>query len=90
MTISLGPEQEQLIAEAMNTGAYQNPEDVITRALELLHTGDEWLHDHQALIHDKIERSWEQSKRGEILTATESRADMERRKSAWLASQNRG
>jgi len=74
----------------MKSGAYANPDDVITRALELLHSEDEWLHDQQPLIEEKIEHAWKQSERGEFLTAEEARADMERRKAAWLSSRNRG
>jgi Arc/MetJ-type ribon-helix-helix transcriptional regulator len=43
VTITLRPEHERLITEAMRTGAYQNPDDVIGRALEMLHSEDEWL-----------------------------------------------
>ncbi len=90
MAISLRPEHEELIAEAMKTGAYENPDDVITRALKLLHSEDEWLHDQRSGIEEKIERAWAQSERGEFLTAQEARADMEQRKAAWLSSRNRG
>ena len=37
MPITLRPEHEQLIAEALRSGAYQSPDEVIKRALELLH-----------------------------------------------------
>lgn len=84
MTITLRPEHEQLIAEVMRTGAYQNPEDVIGRALEMLHSEDEWLHDHKDLIEAKIERAFTQFERGEFLSPDESRLDMEKRKSGWL------
>jgi antitoxin ParD1/3/4 len=87
MTITLRPEHEQLIAEAMRTGAYQNPDDVITRALEMLHSEDEWLQDKKSSIEAKIERAVEQFERGEFLSAEESRADMEKRKREWLAEQ---
>ncbi|HTS30425.1 MAG TPA: hypothetical protein VMH81_31350 [Bryobacteraceae bacterium] len=41
MTITLRPEHESLIAEAIRTGAYQNPDEVIRRALEMLQSEDE-------------------------------------------------
>ena len=44
MTITLRPEHEKLIAQVMQTGAYQSPDEVIARALEILHSEDEWLH----------------------------------------------
>jgi len=87
MTITLPPEHERLIAEAIRTGAYQNPEDVIGRALEMLHSEDEWLQDQKGLVEEKIERAFAQFERGEFLSAEESRADMTKRKAEWVAEQ---
>lgn len=83
--ITLRPEHEQLIAKAMQTGAYESPDDVIGSALEMLRSEDEWLQENKSLIHDKIERSFAQFENGEFFTAEESRADMEKRKAAWQA-----
>ena len=85
MTITLRPEHEHLIAEAMRTGAYQTPDDVIARALEMLHSEDEWLLDQKGIIEAKIERAFGQFERGEFLSAEDSRANMEKRKGEWLA-----
>jgi antitoxin ParD1/3/4 len=90
MTINLRPEHEQLIADAMRTGAYQNPDDVIGRALEVLHSEGEWLQDQKVSIGAKIDRAFEQFERGEFLSAEESRAHMEKRKVEWHAEQRRG
>jgi Arc/MetJ-type ribon-helix-helix transcriptional regulator len=90
MTITLRPEHEQLIADAMRTGAYQNPDDVIGHALEMLHSEDEWLQDQKGPIEAKINRAFDQFERGEFLSAEESRADMEKRKGEWHAEQRRG
>ncbi len=79
MTITIRPEHEQLIAEAMSTGAYQNPDDVIARALEILHSEDEWLHAQKSSIEAKIDRAFEQFERGEFFSPEELRADMEKR-----------
>jgi Arc/MetJ-type ribon-helix-helix transcriptional regulator len=43
MTIEQKPEQEHRIAEALRSGAYQSPDDVIDRALEVLHERDKWV-----------------------------------------------
>jgi putative addiction module CopG family antidote len=87
MTITLRPEHEKLITQAMQTGAYQSPDEVIGRALETLRSEDERLRDYKAEIAEKIERAFGQFERGEFLSAAESRADMENRKAAWLAEQ---
>ena len=83
--ITLSPKHEDLIEQAMRTGAYEGPDDVIGRALEMLRSEEEWLQEHKTLIHDKIERAFEQFEKGEFFTAEKSRADMEKRKAAWLA-----
>ena len=47
MTIIPRPEHEKLIAQAIKTGAYQNPDEVIERALRMLNSEEEWLVDHK-------------------------------------------
>ncbi len=55
MTITLRLEHEKLIALAMQTGTYEDADEVIERALRMLHSEEEWLADHQAEIADKID-----------------------------------
>jgi Arc/MetJ-type ribon-helix-helix transcriptional regulator len=76
MTITLRPEQEQQIADAMGTGAYQDPQAAIDRALEVLRSEEEWLHSHRDEVSAKIERAFAQFERGEFLTAEQSRAGL--------------
>ena len=85
MKIILRPEHEQLIAEAIQSGAYQNQNQVIERALEVLRLEEDQLHDDKDLIHRKIERAFAQFERGEFFPADESRANMEKHKANWLA-----
>lgn len=89
MTITLSPEQERLVAEAMRAGGYGDPNDVILRALEVLRTEDDWLQEHRDDITAKIDRAFEQFDRGEFFTSEQSRADLEQRKAAWLRDQRR-
>ena len=65
MTIQLKPEQEHRIAEAVRSGAYQSPDDVIERALEVLHERDEWLRANRHAVDAKIRRGIEELDRGE-------------------------
>ena len=65
MTIQLKPEQEHRIAEALRSGAYQSPEDVIERALEALHERDEWLWANRQAVDAKTRRGLEELERGE-------------------------
>ncbi len=89
MTITLRPDHEQLIAQAIESGTYQNPDQVIERALEVLRSEDEFVYVERDSIREKIERAFGQFERGEVLTAEESRADMEKRKAVWLSDQKR-
>jgi len=65
MTIQLKPEQEHRIAEALRSGAYQSPDDVIERALEMLHEQDEWLMANRQIVDAKIRTGIEELNRGE-------------------------
>jgi antitoxin ParD1/3/4 len=89
MTITLRPEHEKAIAQAIESGAYQNPDEVIGRALELLRAEDEWLYGHKDQTAQKIERAFGQFERGEFLSSTGSQADMAKRKAEWLREQER-
>ena len=84
MPISLRPEHEKLIDEAIKSGAYRDANDVIGQALEMLFSQDEWLRNHKHEIGEKIDRALAQFERGEFYSADESRTEMQRRKKAWL------
>lgn len=51
----------------------------------MLRSEDEWLQDQKAEITTKIDRAVEQLARGEGLPPEQVRAEMEVRKSQWLA-----
>jgi putative addiction module CopG family antidote len=84
MTITLRPEHEHLIAEALRSGAYQSSEEVLKQALELLHERDAWLAENRA----KIEAGFAAAQRGELIDSDRVRAQMEEKKRAWLAEQH--
>jgi Arc/MetJ-type ribon-helix-helix transcriptional regulator len=67
----------------MKTGAYRDADEVISRALEILQTSEDWLRDHKQQISDKIKTAFAQSARGEYFTTEESRTDLESRKTKW-------
>ena len=64
MTIQLKAEQEHRIEEALRSGAYQSADDVIERALEVLHERDEWLLANRQAVDAKIRRGIEELNRG--------------------------
>ena len=80
MTIQLNPEQEHRIAEALRSGAYSSTDDVIDRALEVLHERDEWLAAHCQEINAKIRTGIAELERGEGIPEDELDAYLERLK----------
>jgi putative addiction module CopG family antidote len=80
MTIQLKPEQEHRIAEALRSGAYSSTDDVIDRALEVLHEQDEWLLAQRQNIDAKIQRGIAELERGEGIPENELEAYLERLK----------
>src|SRR5208337_5089330 len=80
MPIQLKPEQEHRIAEALRSGAYQSPDDVIDRALEVLRERDEWLTANRQTVDAKIRRGIEELNRGEGIFEDELDAHLERLK----------
>jgi hypothetical protein len=60
MTINLRPEHERLVAQAMENGGYKSPDEVVGRALEIFSLDNEWFRDNADVVHDKIERAFDQ------------------------------
>ncbi len=83
MTITLRPEHEQLIAEALRSGAYQSPSEVIERALEILHEQERWLAENRT----RIEEGYAAAQRGELIDSAQVRIEMQDKKRSWLADQ---
>jgi Arc/MetJ-type ribon-helix-helix transcriptional regulator len=80
MAIQLNPEQEHRIAEALRTGAYQSPDDVIDHALDVLQEQDEWLIANRQALEEKIRTGIDELERGEGIPEHELDAYLERLK----------
>jgi putative addiction module CopG family antidote len=80
LTIQLKPEQEHRIAEAVRSGAYRSPSDVIDRALEVLREQDEWLMANRQAVDAKIRKGLEELNRGEGIPEDKLDAHLERLK----------
>jgi antitoxin ParD1/3/4 len=85
MPITIQPEHERLIAEALRSGGYRNPDEVIQRALELLRDRDAWLGENRA----RIAEGYAAAQRGELIDADQVRVQMEERKRAWREHQRK-
>ena len=58
MTITLRPEHEKLIAQAMQTGAYQSPDEVIERAFEQFDRGEFFSPEESQADMEKRKAAW--------------------------------
>lgn len=63
--IQLEPDREHRIAEALSSGAYRSEDEVINRALDVLHEQDQWLSANRSAIHAVISRGIDELERGE-------------------------
>lgn len=80
MTITLRPDQEQLLLDIMRTGSYENPEQAVGSALEFLHSQNEWLSENSSRVDEKIREGIEQLNRGEGIPDTELAGHLSRLK----------
>jgi len=80
MAIQLNPNQEHRVAEALRSGAYHSPDDVIDRALDVLHEQDEWLMANRQAIDAHIRQGIEELERGEGIPEDKLDAYLERLK----------
>ena len=65
MTITLRPEQEQLVRDLLRSGGYENAEDAIDSALEMLRSQNEWLLANRGAIDARIRQGIAELDRGE-------------------------
>jgi Arc/MetJ-type ribon-helix-helix transcriptional regulator len=80
MTLQLSPEQETRVAEALRSGAYRSPDDVIDRALQVLHEQDRWLLANRQSINRRIQKGIAELERGEGVAEDELDTHLERLK----------
>jgi len=80
MAIQLNSEQEHRVAEALRSGAYSSSQDVIDRALEVLHEQDEWLTANRQANDAKIRTGIAELERGEGIPEDELDAYLARLK----------
>lgn len=69
-------------------GRYESANDVISRALEVLRAEEAFLRDRRDEIELKIDRALDQFERGEFFMAEQARADLQKRKTAWMRDQS--
>jgi Arc/MetJ-type ribon-helix-helix transcriptional regulator len=72
MVIELKPEQQRVIDLAVQSGAYQDPAEVVEQAFEIireqLDLGD-WMLEEREAVAAQIEKGFSQAERGELIDA---------------------
>jgi Arc/MetJ-type ribon-helix-helix transcriptional regulator len=70
MTIQLKPEQQRLIDLAVQSGAYQNPSEVLDHALEIIREQldlEDWMLGQREEVAANIAQGFAQAERGELM-----------------------
>ena len=70
MTISLKPEQQRVVDLAIQSGAYQNPGEVIDQALAIIREQlelEDWMLERREVVAAQIESGFAQAERGELM-----------------------
>ncbi len=67
MTVTLTPEQEQFIAEQLQSGHYQSAGDIIAQGLGMLRAQEAFIRSNTDELREKIAVGMEQIRRGEVV-----------------------
>ena len=82
MTITLKPEVEALIQKRIESGAFQNVDEVIFQALESQDAEAAWLLLHQREVSGKLDWAMAEFDRGEGIPASEVRRRLQEMKAS--------
>lgn len=70
MAIDLKPEQQRVIDLAVQSGAYQNPGDVLDQAFAIIREQlqlEDWMVEQREAVATHIETGFAQAERGEVI-----------------------
>ncbi len=74
MTIELKPEQQRMIERAVQSGAYQNQDEVIEQAFEIIRAqlhSEDWMSAQRETVASQIANGFTQAERGELIDGEE-------------------
>ena len=90
MTIELKPEQQRVIDQAIQSGAYHDPSEVLDQAFEIireqLHRED-WLADQREEVAARIAEGFAQAERGELMDGDKAVEMLRQRRAERLKTQ---
>ena len=90
MTIDLKPEQQRVIDLAVQSGAYQNPSEVLDQALEIIREQldlEDWMLGQREEVAAHIAKGFAQSERGEVIDGDAAVKILRQRRAERLKSQ---
>ena len=77
--ISFTQQHDQLINEKISNGSHQTASEVVREAMRLMQERDELHQQRVARVRAKIEKGFEQSERGQMVSDTDVEAHFRRR-----------
>ena len=84
MAIDLKPEQQRVIDLAVRSGAYQNPDEVLDQAFEIIREQlqfEDWMTEQRETVAAHIETGFAQAERGELIDGDEVFSNLLERRS---------
>ena len=87
MAIDLKPEQQRVIDLAMESGAYQNPSEVLDQAFEIIREQldlEDWMFEQRETIAAHAEKGFVQAERGELTDGNVALAMLRQRRAERL------
>ena len=70
MTIELKPEHQRMIDQAIESGAYHDPGEVLDQAFEIIREQlqrEDWLVEQREVVAGRIAKGFAQAERGELM-----------------------
>lgn len=90
MTIDLKPEQQRVIDLAVQSGAYQNPDEVLDQAFEIIREQlnlEDWMLGQREEVASHIAAGFAQAERGELIDGDEVLEILRKRRAERLKPQ---
>jgi antitoxin ParD1/3/4 len=83
MHLQISPDLENLINKRLSTGAYDSPEEVLRRALELQDAEESLTEDERLALSTQLEEGYLQAERGELIDGEHARNQISKMKEDW-------
>ena len=90
MTIELKPEHQRMIDQAIESGAYRDPGEVLDQAFEIIREQlqrEDWLADQHELMAARIAKGFAQAERGELMDGDTALEMLRQRRAERLKTQ---